>query len=1018
MKINQPVSNEEIHLDTDTVIVSKTDLKGIITYVNDEFIRISGYSEAELLGKNHNIVRHPDVPAAAFQDLWDTIVAGRPWTGLVKNRARNGAFYWVQANVTPVFQNGRITEYMSVRRCISEQQKQAANELYDAINRGDLPKPSLGERLGFLGRLNLTRKIMLTSIASMLVVAALLGLQVSDKLDRIASAEAEVAGLEYIQPLRELLQNLPKHRGMSNGYLSGDEGFKPRILAKQQEIEKIIATIRALEQKHGAQLQTGTRLTALIGDWKSIRQDLFKLEPKVAFSRHTTLIADLLEMIRHVSDSSGLIVDSSQSRHYLVDMLIDKIPPASEYLGQTRGMGAGVAARGEFAPGQRDRMTDLFSSARVLFNAMDSAIEALYRHDPRLKSQLQTLVRESDKHRAVFFAAVRNGMLDAERIELDPKAFFAKGSRLIDANFAIFDQVNRFLQAELGQAAEQARLAMYQTLGGSLLAMLLIGGVAFRVMRSITGGLIDIKAHFRRIAEGHFYDEINLSRADELGDLLRDLKSMQIKLGYDVNEAREQAASTARIKSALDNVSSSVMMADNDANIIYMNRTVQQLFREAEEDIRRDLPGFDASALLGANIDQFHKNPQHQRGLLKGLAKTFTSELKVGGRTLKVVANPVVDGSGERLGSAVEWSDRTAEVAVEDEIESLIGAARSGDLSRRILLDDKQGFFLNLGGGVNELMDTLSAVLDEIALVMGSLARGDLSQTIERDFSGMFAKVKEDVNDSMTNLQEMIQKLRNSTRDITQSSAEIFSGNNNLSARTEQQASALQETASSMEELTGTVKHNADNAQQANLLAAHARSSAEKGGEVVSQAVQAMDAINASSSKIAEIISVIDEIAFQTNLLALNASVEAARAGEQGRGFAVVATEVRNLAGRSATAAKEIKELIKDSAIKVDAGSDLVNQSGETLVEIVDGVKKVGNIISEIAAASQEQSVGIDLVNQAVTSMDETTQQNAALAEQTSAASSSMKEKANEMDSMMDYFKLEATGRGTNVCIK
>jgi methyl-accepting chemotaxis protein len=206
--------------------------------------------------------------------------------------------------------------------------------------------------------------------------------------------------------------------------------------------------------------------------------------------------------------------------------------------------------------------------------------------------------------------------------------------------------------------------------------------------------------------------------------------------------------------------------------------------------------------------------------------------------------------------------------------------------------------------------------------------------------------------------------------------------------------------------LTSTVRNNADNAQQANQLAANARHAAEQGGEVVSRAVQAMLAINASSNKIAEIIGVIDEIAFQTNLLALNASVEAARAGEQGRGFAVVATEVRNLASRSAAAAKEIKTLIQDSVGKIQSGSELVNESGTTLEEIVGAVKKVGDIIAEIAAASAEQSAGIDQVNQAVTSMDEVTQQNAALAEQTSAASASLNEKAEEMEQLIGFFRV------------
>jgi methyl-accepting chemotaxis protein len=233
-------------------------------------------------------------------------------------------------------------------------------------------------------------------------------------------------------------------------------------------------------------------------------------------------------------------------------------------------------------------------------------------------------------------------------------------------------------------------------------------------------------------------------------------------------------------------------------------------------------------------------------------------------------------------------------------------------------------------------------------------------------------------------------------------------GSTNLSQRTEEQASSLEETASSMEEMTSTVKQNADNALQANQLAVAARDQAEKGGMVVAKAVKAMTGINEASKKIADIIGVIDEIAFQTNLLALNAAVEAARAGEQGRGFAVVASEVRNLASRSATAAKEIKTLIQDSVQKVDEGSSLVTQSGATLEQIVGAVKKVTDIVAEIAAASQEQSAGIEQVNKAVMQLDELTQQNAALVEEASASSQAMADQARGLNEAMQRYKVSA----------
>jgi methyl-accepting chemotaxis protein len=461
-----------------------------------------------------------------------------------------------------------------------------------------------------------------------------------------------------------------------------------------------------------------------------------------------------------------------------------------------------------------------------------------------------------------------------------------------------------------------------------------------------------------------------------------------------------------RIRVALDNVSSSVMMADTERKIHYINRAAQALFSDAEADIRKELPGFQADRLLHASIDAFHKDPTHQAELLANLKSRHTSELQIGGRTMRIVANPVVNDSGERLGTAVEWRERTAEVAVEAEVEAIVTAAQRGDLSQRIDLGSKVGFFKELGIGINALIDQVETIFNDLSGVMAAMAQGDLTHAVQNAYRGQFDQLKQHVNGTLENLRGTLGELRVSMDEMRTTADEISSGNNNLSARSEQQASSLEETASSMEQLTSTVRNNADNAQQANQLAANARAKAEQGGEVVSRAVLAMREINTASARIGEIIGVIDAIAFQTNLLALNASVEAARAGEQGRGFAVVATEVRNLAGRSATAAKEIKELIKDSGEKVNLGADLVNKSGATLEEIVEAVKKVGDIIAEIAAASAQQSAGIDQVNQAVTSMDEVTQQNAALAEQTSAASASMSEKADQLNRMVARFKV------------
>jgi aerotaxis receptor len=312
------------------------------------------------------------------------------------------------------------------------------------------------------------------------------------------------------------------------------------------------------------------------------------------------------------------------------------------------------------------------------------------------------------------------------------------------------------------------------------------------------------------------------------------------------------------------------------------------------------------------------------------------------------------------------------------------------------------------------LLRAVVTPLKEVEEVAMAISSGDLTRRMEVKTDDEIGRIIQAFKNASGNLRGIVGDVRFGANNIATASGEVAAGTNDLSSRTQEQASALEETASSMEEMTSTVKQNADNARQANQLAVGARDQAASGGEVVTKAVSAMNEISASSKKIADIIGVIDEIAFQTNLLALNAAVEAARAGEQGRGFAVVASEVRNLAQRSAAAAKEIKGLINDSVEKVKTGSELVDQSGKTLTEIVDSVKKVTDIVAEIAAASQEQSAGIEQVNKAVMQMDEVTQQNAALVEEAASASKSMEEQAQKLQYLMQFFRL-GSNDGTGV---
>ncbi len=508
------------------------------------------------------------------------------------------------------------------------------------------------------------------------------------------------------------------------------------------------------------------------------------------------------------------------------------------------------------------------------------------------------------------------------------------------------------------------------------------------------------------IAQGNFNSEIKIKRMDETGQLLHALNTMQTQLCERIERERKVAEEALRINSALNSVTTSVFIADTDYSIIYMNKAAKNLLSKQETHFRHRFKDFNVDDVLGSKMDKYHTHPVQQRQLLDNLTTSYNSKFKMGEVTIDSTVTPVLNADGVRMGTIAEFRDISVQVAVEQEINTVVQAASQGDFSQRINMTGKTGFFEFFSRGVNQITDFNQSALREIMRMFAAFAQGDLTKTIDKQYVGEFEQLRKDANATAKKLTEIILLIQQMVDIVNKVALESSAGNASLSQRAEQHASFLQQTAASMEEMTSTVQQNADNAREAAQLAISAQAFAEKGSSVVGSAVQAIGEISTSSRKITDIITVIDEIAFQTNLLALNAAVEAARAGEQGRGFAVVAAEVRNLAQRSAAAAKEINLLIQDSVNKVEEGTRLANKSGETLQQIVTAVKKVSDIIAEIAAASSEQSSGISQVTLAISQLDSMTQQNSSLVQKAASSSEMMAAQVKTLKEQITFFNV------------
>lgn len=559
----------------------------------------------------------------------------------------------------------------------------------------------------------------------------------------------------------------------------------------------------------------------------------------------------------------------------------------------------------------------------------------------------------------------------------------------LDKDFkAILNEVSEFTASSMLKAEEHEHSALlsFSIALAALTVMALL--ISFAVVRNLfrqLGGepaeLIDIT---RRVAQG------DLSVAGELKE--RDARGLLASLKIMTEKLRSSLTEISRVKVALDNVAVNVMIADENRDVIYMNKAIQKMFAAGEAEIRKDLPRFSADGIIGSNIDMYHRDPAHQKGLLENLRGVHRQTIQIGGRHFALAATQVVTESGDKHGFVVEWVDRTVEVGIEAEVERILEAAVAGDLTRRIEMADKDGFYRRLSEGVNQLMDISNSGLNDIARVFAAMEQGELTGRIEADYRGIFAQLKSSSNNTQEKLSEVISTVRNGAENLASASEEVSATAQAMSQGASEQAASVEETVSSLEEMAASIAQNADNAKMTETIALQTASESTEGGRVVAQTVAAM-------RQIAEKVGIIEEIAYQTNLLALNAAIEAARAGEHGKGFAVVAVEVRKLAERSQVSAQEVSQLAAQSV-------NVSERAGSLLEEIVPAIQKTADLVQEITAASQEQNTNVEQINQAITQLDKLAQSNASSAEELASTAEEMSGQAQQLQQIMEFFKV------------
>lgn len=836
--------------------------------------------------------------------------------------------------------------------------------------------------MNYIARLKMSQKLG-AIIAVLLLPMCYIGVQYVHGLQStITEHERADRGLQYFSGMQEAGDPLAAHASLTAAILAGESDaayFDVRIREARSRFETAMAKQDGVEAQLG---EPGSRehmlWVGIAEGWSGLSKSWSKLTPEDSAAKHDALAEKFIDLARQVSHSYGLNRDADAQQFYMQNVAVEQLPRIIFEFGRLRAAAMPVAAQMlAVTQEQERRVTSLLANIRYLMNDVRWKFELLEESTKRgsasgaegVESALAGLERagkamDNYEHWLSSNILTRRPVAVASQEVMEQGAPFAAEIGAVQK--LLVQQVEARSAARLRSEVLQRNLSL--AFAAAMLAAALLLAVA--VTRSLVRSMRDVVDTFGAIEAGKYDNVIATKTGDEVGLVLQSLGRMQTTLKDRIEREHRALVENVRVRQALDKASVNVFLLNAELEIIYINEAASMMLTGNEALLRRDLPSLNAASVIGAPYDVLARNPLEARQTIQSLIAAQNFDERLGTLTFRVAMTPILDADGKRLGTVVEWRNRTPEVTAEDEIRTVLARSVDGDLTMRLSLEGKTGFFATLGQDLNQLL---------------------------------------------ANTAQIIGAIGSSVQSVKQGSEAISSGSASLSERTEHQSSTLEETAAAMEQMSATVRQNAESAAKANDVAKAARSQAENGAAVIADTVGAMQKISTASKRISDVIGVIDEIAFQTNLLALNAAVEAARAGEQGRGFAIVAMEVRQLAGRSAAAAKEIKVLIKDSVTKVEEGTKLADQSGKTLEEILSAVQKVTELFAGIMGATQEQSTGIDEVNRAVTQMGEITQQNAALAVKTAEDAAALVQQTNQLTEVLDRYRTVDASAGSKV---